>query len=159
MWMLAALAHVLLAVLALRGARWAYVAFVALGLAYFPTRVSFAVEPRACQLAFGAELAIASVGNYAHTVLFGLFFVMSAVHFGGRRWAGRPALARAAVATLALGALVELAQGLTGNGNCRLRDLIPDSVGALLGAAVLTLTARALAMIADTVPGRRRATK
>lgn len=32
-----------------------------------------------------------------------------------------------------MGMLVELSQGVTAHGNCRMRDLIPDSAGALLG--------------------------
>ena len=39
--------------------------------------------------------------------------------------------------TLTVGALLELAQGLTGAGHCRLRDLLPDPAGALLGWALL----------------------
>jgi hypothetical protein len=44
--------------------------------------------------------------------------------------------------TLAMGALVELAEGITGRGHCRLRDLIPDSAGALAGAAFVLLADR-----------------
>jgi hypothetical protein len=36
-------------------------------------------------------------------------------------------LLSATIATLTVGALVEIAEGVTGAGNCRLRDLIPDS--------------------------------
>jgi hypothetical protein len=135
--------RVLLAVLALRGARWAYVTFIVTGLAYFPMRAGFRLDPHACELAFGPRLAALSLTNYPHEVLFALFFVLSAVHFGGRHWAARPALVRAAVMTLAMGALVELAEGITGRGHCRLRDLIPDSVGALAGAAFVLLADRA----------------
>jgi hypothetical protein len=144
MRILAAVLSVMLVVLALRGVRWAYVSYIVLGLAYFPARVGFRFEPRACQLAFGPHLAIDSLTNYAHVVLFGLFFMMSAVHFGGRRWAQRSVLARAGLVTLAVGALVELAQGLTGSGNCRLRDLIPDSAGIVVGAVLMILIDRAL---------------
>lgn len=40
----------------------------------------------------------------------------------------------AGLITLAMGALVEAAEGMTGEGNCRLRDLVPDLAGALIGA-------------------------
>jgi hypothetical protein len=43
----------------------------------------------------------------------------------------------AAVMTLAMGALVEVAEGVTGSGNCRLPDLLPDALGAALGAAAI----------------------
>jgi hypothetical protein len=148
---LAALARVLLAVLSLRGVRWAYVSFIVLGLAYFPMRVGFRFAPHACQLTFDARLAMFSLTNYPHIVLFGLFFMMSTVHFGGRRWADRSAIARAAVVTLIMGVLVELAEGVTGKGNCRLRDLIPDSAGILLGATLMILLGRFIPMIATSV--------
>jgi hypothetical protein len=35
--------------------------------------------------------------------------------------------------------LVELAEGISGNGHCRLRDLIPDTVGIILGAGLVFL--------------------
>ena len=35
------------------------------------------------------------------------------------------------------GIYVEVAEGITGRGHCRLRDLVPDAAGALLGALVL----------------------
>lgn len=127
---------------ALRGKRWAYVSYIVLSLAYFPMRSGFDLAPRACQVAFGTDLALLSMTNYAHVILFGILFVISAIHFGGRRWAECSILIRAALATVVMGALVELAQGVTGNGNCRLRDLIPDTMGALIGAMLLMLTHR-----------------
>jgi VanZ like protein len=142
MWLFARIALVLLAVLAFRGVRWAYVSFIVLGLAYFPAKVGFRLEPHACQLAFGAQLAVFSLTNYAHIVMFALFFLMSSAQFG-KQASEVSTLARAALATLAMGALVELAQGVTGNGHCRLRDLIPDSAGIVLGATTMTLWHRA----------------
>lgn len=38
-----------------------------------------------------------------------------------------------------MGIYVELAEGITGIGTCRLRDLIPDMAGALVGAVVWVL--------------------
>jgi hypothetical protein len=43
----------------------------------------------------------------------------------------------AGLATLAMGALVEIGEGVSGRDTCRLRDLVPDSAGALLGAAIV----------------------
>ena len=45
MWVVINVIRVLLAVLALRSNRWAYVAFMALGLLYFPLRVNFRFDP------------------------------------------------------------------------------------------------------------------
>lgn len=135
MWLLA-LVRVAFGVLALRGVRWAYVAFVALGLLYFPAAVDFRLGPRPCQLAFDLPLAAHSLTNYGHIVLFALFFVMTRAQFRG---ANRPALAWSALVTILMGALVEVAQGVTGEGNCRARDLIPDAVGVVAGVAVVSL--------------------
>ena len=139
MWLFALL-RLAFGLLALRGVRWAYVGFVALGLLYFPAKVGFRLAPRPCQLAFDLPLAVHSLTNYAHVVLFALFFVMTSAQF---RPTGRKAFAWSALATVSMGALVEAAQGVTGEGNCRLRDLIPDSAGVLLGSIVVLLLRRA----------------
>jgi VanZ family protein len=133
---LASIVRLALGVLALRGVRWAYVAFVALGLLYFPAKAGFRLAPRPCQLAIDLPLALHSLTNFAHVVLFALFFVVTSAQF---RAAGRPAFAWAAAATVAMGALVEAAQGVTGEGNCRARDLIPDALGALAGSVIVLL--------------------
>jgi hypothetical protein len=135
-WQIESLIRLVLGVLALRGNRWAYVAFVVLGLLYFPAKVGFRLDPHPCQIPFDIPLAIHSLTNYAHIVLFALFFAMTSAQF---RTSSRSAFAWAAVATIAMGVLVEVAQGVTGTGNCRLRDLIPDSVGALAGSVVVSL--------------------
>jgi xanthine/uracil permease len=115
-----------------------------LGLAYFPVRVDWHFAPRAYQLTFSPQLAVFSLTNAPHIMLFGLFFMMSAIHLGGRKWTTRSALSRAAAVTLVFGTLVEMAEGVTGSGNCRVRDLIPDSAGILCGAIVLILLDRLL---------------
>jgi VanZ family protein len=38
-----------------------------------------------------------------------------------------------------MGALLEIAQGVTGRGHCRLRDLVPDMVGASLAFLLIAL--------------------
>ena len=139
MSVLAAIVRVALALLALRGVRWAYFAFIAAGLAYFPMHVGFHFHPRACELVFGPRLALHSLTNVPHVILFGIFFVLSAIHFRVSRQSDDGVLLSATIATLTVGALVEIAEGVTGAGNCRLRDLIPDSAGASLGAVVMML--------------------
>ncbi|MDQ3919483.1 MAG: VanZ family protein [Acidobacteriota bacterium] len=125
--------------ISLRTLRWAYAAVVVLGLLYFPWSVGFRLNPQPCELAFDLPLAVFSLTNYAHVVLFALFFLMTSTQF---RTLDRSTFAWAALATLVMGALVEIAEGVTGKGHCRLRDLIPDSAGALIGAAVLLLWIR-----------------
>jgi hypothetical protein len=118
-------------VAALRGRRFAYGVFVAAGLLYFPARVAFHLSPRACEIAFDLPMALHSLTNYPHIVLFALFFVMSRAQFHEDT---RTTFLWAALMTLVMGALVEAAEGITGRGNCRFRDFVPDSAGALIGA-------------------------
>ena len=135
---LIAVASIILAILAARGTRWAYLLFIVIGLAYFPLQSGFRLNPRACQLVFDKDLALFSLTNYAHIILFGIFFLISAAQFASYDWSQANRLLAAAGATLLMGALVELAQGISGNHNCRLRDLIPDTAGVVLGALILT---------------------
>ena len=46
-------------------------------------------------------------------------------------------------ATVALGLLVEIEEGATRTGNCRLTDVLPDAAGALIGMVLIA----ALAMV------------
>ena len=136
MRVLAFLGFLALGVLSMRGVRWAYITFVVLGLLYFPASVGFRLRPQPCELTFGVPLAIHSLTNYPHIVLFALFFVMTSAQLRMSDWSG---LARAVVAAIIMGLLVELAEGVTGNGHCRSRDMIPNAVGILLGAAIVWL--------------------
>src|SRR2546422_6909333 len=125
----------LLALIALRGKRWAYVAFVVLGLLYFPAQTHFRVHAPECeQLLPTLQVLLLSLHNYAYIALFAGFYWMSWVQFRRSDARGIWAL----LATLLVGALVEIAEGMTmtGRGHCRVRDLVPDAAGAL-GAALL----------------------
>src|SRR5881296_3116688 len=118
----------LLALITLRGKRWAYFAFVVLGLLYFPAQTHFRVHAPKCeQLLPTMQVLVLSLQNYAHIALFAGFYWMSWVQF--RRTEAR--FVWALLATLLVGALVEIAEGMTGRGHCRLRDLVPDAAGAL----------------------------
>ena len=133
-----------LAALSLRRTRWAvpslWVSRLAYGLLvlqaplYFLAKGGFRVSPPNCEWTFGLALARHSLTNYPHIILFTLFFLLT--------YAQLPAAPRAIIwsiaATAAMGLLVELAQGVTGHGHCRMRDLIPDSVGALLGFVIVS---------------------
>ena len=125
----------LLALIALRGKRWAYLAFVLLGLLYFPAQTHFRVHAPKCeQLLPTLQLLVPLLHNYAYIALFAGFYWMSWVQFRRADARGIWAL----LATLLVGALVEIAEGMTmtGRGHCRVRDLVPDAGGAL-GAALL----------------------
>ncbi len=131
----------LLVLLALRGKRWAYAAFVVLGLLYFPAQTHFHVHvPKCEQLLPTMQVLVLSLHNYAYIALFAGFYWMSWVQFG--RSDARPVWAL--LATLLVGALVEIAEGMTmtGRGHCRLRDLVPDAAGALGAALLLAVWSR-----------------
>ncbi|MGH2375386.1 MAG: hypothetical protein ACRDIC_18175 [bacterium] len=129
----------LLALIALRGKRWAYLAFVVLGLLSFPAQAHFRVHVPKCELLFPTmQVVMLSLQNYALIALFAGFYWMSWVQF--RRTEAR--LVWALLATLLVGALVEIAEGMTGRGHCRVRDLVPDAAGALGAALALALWSR-----------------
>src|SRR5438477_179784 len=123
----------LLALIALRGKRWAYLTFVLLGLLYFPAQTHFRVHAPKCeQLLPPLHLLVPLLHNYAYIALFAGFYWMSWAQFRTSDARGIWAL----LATLLVGALVEIAEGTTGRGHCRVQDLVPDAAGAL-GAALL----------------------
>lgn len=134
------LAFLALIVLSLRGVRWAYATFVVLSLLYFPAKAGFRLDPTPCRLALDLPLALLSLTNYAHIVLFALFFLMTSAQF---RTFNPRVFAWAGLATLAMGASVEAAQGISGWGHCRLRDLVPGGAGVLLGGMIAALWAGA----------------
>lgn len=130
----------LLAIVAYRRERWAWLCFVALGLLYFPAKAGFQLDPQHCELALDASLALHSLTNYAHMALFAVFYLITDAQLGKRSPAARFALAMLAV--LAMGAAIELLEALTAHGHCRVRDLVPDAVGGLAGAVLGALLAR-----------------
>ena len=128
------LGFLVLGILAARGALWAYITFVVLGLLYFPASVGFHLHPQPCEGLPSLSMAMYSFGNYPHIVLFVLFFIMTSAQFNMSRWSG---FAWAAAACIAMGILVEVSEGIAGVHHCRSRDLIPDSAGILIGAAIV----------------------
>lgn len=69
-----------------------------------------------------------------HVVLFAVFFVLTVLQFERR---DRRALGWSLVASAALGLLVELEEGATRTGNCRLTDVLPDVAGAMIAGVVV----------------------
>jgi hypothetical protein len=101
-------------------------------------RVGFRFDPQPCEIVTSARYVLSSITNYGHIGRFAVFFAMSVAQAGhGLRPTAR-GFAFAAIAGVTMGVLVELAEGVTGRGNCRLRDLIPDSAGMALGALAVT---------------------
>src|SRR5258708_4845628 len=113
----------LLALIVLRGTRWAYLAFVVLGLLYFPAQTHFRVHAPKCEhLLPTMHVLVLSLHNYAYIALFAGFYWISWVQF--RRADARAVWAL--LATLLVGALVEIAEGMTGRGHCPPPGLAPD---------------------------------
>ncbi len=125
----------LFGLIAFIGKRWAYATFIVLGLLYFPVSVGFVFNSRPCEWTFGLDLAVYSLTNFAHIVLFAVFFVMTIAQF--RYELTWRTFGWSMLAVVVMGLLVELAEGLTGEHNCRMRDLIPDAAGGLLGAGLV----------------------
>jgi hypothetical protein len=70
-------------------------------------------------------------------VLFGLFFLVTLAMFDR---VDRRSLSWSLVATFAMGLVVELEEGATRTGNCRLTDLLPDLAGALVALLLVAGT-------------------
>jgi VanZ family protein len=90
-------------------------------------------------------------------ILFGLFVLVTLAMFDRM---DRRALGWRLVATGALGLLVELLEGATRTGNCRLTDLLPDLTGALVAMALTVAFVRARVdhPLSDGVGGDGRST-
>ncbi len=132
------LAWLVLFAFALRGARWAYAIFVILALVWIPARTGFHLHQPPCDLRFTLDLTLNSILKYKHISLWTAFFLMTWVQVRRSRYA----LLIAAMATMAVGILIELEEGATGTGMCRATDLLPDAIGALTGALIATLWRR-----------------
>ena len=130
------LIFLVLAVLALRGARWAFVAFSLMIPLSFFAFTGFRPSPKPCELPFDLPLAIQSLTNYGHIILFAFYFLVATRHY---RLSGWSPWGWSAGLTMAVGAAMEVAQAVSGIHHCKTVDLIPDFVGVLLGLMLVTL--------------------
>lgn len=126
------IAWIVLAVLALRGARWAYAVFIILAFVWIPARTGFHFHRPNCNLQLSIDLALFAASKYKHIFLFGMFFLMTRVQLGRTPYA----MLIAAAATMAVGILIELEETATRTGYCNLRDLVPDAIGALIAEVI-----------------------
>jgi VanZ family protein len=118
----------------MRKVRFAYLAFVVLGVLWMPARAGFRVDPRSCETAMSIGLALHSMTNYKHVVLFAIFAVMTLVQFGpDDKWR----FLKLALIALGMTIVVEGEQALLGVGHCRVRDLAPNTAGVLVGACLI----------------------
>jgi len=126
-----------------RQRRWLYATYMIIAVARIPARTSFHLAAPACDARLTLENAARSMTKVPHMVLFGLFALVTAAQFNRL---DRRSLYGSLAATAALGLIVELEEGATRTGNCRITDVLPDIVGALavlLPAAVAIASVRA----------------
>ena len=100
-----------------------------------PARTGFRMESPRCDTRLNMQNVELSLAKIPHIVLFGFFFQLTAAQFDR---VDRRMLGWSLAATLLLGLLVELEEGATRTGNCRLTDVLPDAVGGLIAMALLT---------------------
>jgi hypothetical protein len=122
--------------------RWAYGACMVVAVSWIPARVGFHLGIPACDTDLTLANAGRSITKVPHIVLFAVFFAGTALQF---EQLTRRALLWSLLATTALGVLVELEEGASRTGNCRLMDLLPDIAGAVIAGAVLLAGARLVA--------------
>ena len=114
--------------------RWGYTLFMIVGVLRIPTQAHFRFYVPACDLGLSWVNVRLSLTKVPHFALFGVFFLLTAWQFDRP---GRRTFSWSLIATLALGVLVELEEGATRTGSCRLADLLPDLGGALIAMALL----------------------
>jgi hypothetical protein len=113
---------------------WAYAAYMLFAVARIPARTGFRLHTPACDTRLTLHNAQLSMTKVPHIVLFGFFFLLTALQFDH---VDRRMLGWSFVATVVLGLLVEVEEGATRTGNCRLTDVLPDAVGALIAMALV----------------------
>jgi len=93
-----------------------------------PARTKFPLVAPVCDTRLTLENASRSMTKVPHMVLFGLFALVTAAQFNRL---DRRTIYWSLAAVAALGLIVELEEGTTRTGNCRITDVMPDIVGAL----------------------------
>ena len=115
--------------------RWGYAVWLLSSLTRIPARTGFQLRSPVCDSRLTLQNAVLSMTKIPHMVLFGLFFLVTLAMFDR---VDRRSLGWSLVATLAMGLVVELEEGATRTGNCRVTDVLPDFAGVLV-AIVLTV--------------------
>jgi hypothetical protein len=102
-----------------------------------PARVDFRLGSPRCDTAMTIHNAALSMTKVSHMVLFGVFFLLTLVQFDEIR---ARAYTWSLLATAVLGLLIELEEGASRTGNCRLTDVLPDIAGAaVMGVAAFVI--------------------
>ena len=114
--------------------RWIYGAYMLVAVLRIPARVHLRFVAPRCDTRLTLQNASLSMTKVPHMVLFALFFTLTLLQFD--RVSVR-AFSWSFVATATLGLLVELQEGATRTGNCRLTDVLPDIAGAAMAGSIL----------------------
>lgn len=114
--------------------RWLYAAYMVAAVLRIPARVRFHLVAPRCDTRLTLENVSLSMTKLPHMVLFAVFFILTLLQFD--RFNLR-AFSRSLVATASLGLLVELEEGASRTGTCRLTDVLPDVGGAAVASAIL----------------------
>jgi hypothetical protein len=115
-----------------------YGAYILFGILRIPARTAFRLRAPACDARLTPENFAASLTKVPHVVLFACFFLLTMAQFDR---VNRKAVGWSFSATLALGVLIELEEGVTRTGNCRMTDVAPDALGGLIALAVVMAAA------------------
>src|SRR4051812_12082193 len=104
------------------------------GVLRIPARTGFHLAMPACDMRLTAQNSAASLTKLPHIVLFGLFFLLTVTQFNHVDWR---AAGWSFLATIGMGFLIELEEGATRTGNCRISGVVPDALGALIAVAAV----------------------
>ena len=118
-----------------------YSVFLLISVLFIPARARFHLTPPDCEWTFGLQLAVLSLTNYQHIILFTFYCLMT---FAILRKARHPFVWTAMIC-MAMGFLVELEEGAAHFHHCRMRDLIPDAAGTLAGLTLVLILRNAKA--------------
>jgi len=114
--------------------RWGYTLFMIVGVLRIPTQAHFRLYVPDCDLGVSWDNLRLSLTKVPHFVFFGVFFLFTVWQFDRL---DRRTFSWSLIATLLLGLLVELEEGVTRTGDCRLADLLPDLGGGLIAMSLL----------------------
>ena len=128
--------------------RWAYGAFLLVGVLRIPSRVGFHLVAPSCDTHLTLANASSSITKVPHLAVFAIFFLLTVLQF--ERLDGG-AFGWSLLATTALGLLVEIEEGATRTGYCKLTDVLPDVAGAVIAGAALLVAMRIVTLRVGSV--------
>lgn len=114
--------------------RWIYGTWIVVAVTRIPARTGFSVTAPVCDVALTSQNLALSLTKVPHILLFGAFFLLTLIQF---ERIDRTSMNVSLAATVAISIIVELEQGATGTGNCRMTDVAPNLLGGFIAAALV----------------------